>query len=125
MNRYTRIQYSGTVALWTVAVLASACWSGSAVGAEAEFVGVLALAIEESVAKELELSGKLLVEAIHLARQNKLKPIAQSEPLGKYEPVLTKAERILILEKVRKGIGGRPKTGSMRQETKTSNTKQL
>jgi type II secretory pathway component GspD/PulD (secretin) len=42
--------------LWTVAVLASACWSVPAVGAEAEFVGVLALTIEEAVAEELELT---------------------------------------------------------------------
>ena len=40
--------------------------------------------------KELQLSGKLLVEAVHLFSHNKLRPIAQDEPLGKYEPPLAK-----------------------------------
>lgn len=52
--------------------------------------------------KELELCGKLLVEAVGLMNQNGLKPIAQSEPLGKYEPRLTKDERNKILRNIKR-----------------------
>jgi len=54
--------------------------------------------LEQMDAKELELSGKLLVDTIHLMQENKLRPIAQSEPLGRYEPVLTKHERKRIVQ---------------------------
>ena len=50
--------------------------------------------------KELQLSGKLLVETVNLKRRNKLQPIAQDEPLGKYEPPLSKNERNRILKEV-------------------------
>jgi len=52
--------------------------------------------------KELLLSGKLLVEVVNLMSRNKLKPIAQSEPLGKYEPVLTKNQRNMIIRNLRR-----------------------
>ena len=52
--------------------------------------------------KELELSGKLLVEAIGLMKADKLTPIAQAEPLGKYEPRLTKEQRKKIIADVKK-----------------------
>lgn len=50
--------------------------------------------------KELQLSGKLFVEAINLMSRNMLKPIAQDEPLGKYEPPLTKQQRKKILRDI-------------------------
>ena len=46
---------------------------------------------------ELQLSGKLFAEAVNLMSRNMLKPIAQDEPLGKYEPRLTKQQRNEIL----------------------------
>lgn len=52
--------------------------------------------------KELELAGKLLVEAVNLYRKNMLKPIALSEELGKYEPPLTKKEKRTIIEALQK-----------------------
>ena len=52
--------------------------------------------------KELQLSGKLFVEAINLMSRNMLKPIAQDEPLGKYEPRLTKEQRNKILQDSRR-----------------------
>ncbi len=52
--------------------------------------------------KELELSGKLLIEAIDLMNENSLKPIALSEPLGKYEPRLTKKEINKVIEDVKR-----------------------
>jgi len=54
--------------------------------------------------KELELCGKLLVEAVRLMNQNKLNPIAQFEPLGKYEPCLTKDERNRIIRNVKRTL---------------------
>jgi len=54
--------------------------------------------------KELELCGKLLVEAVGLLNQNNLNPIAQSEPLGKYEPRLTKDERNRIIRNVKRTL---------------------
>ena len=51
--------------------------------------------------KELHLSGKLFVEAVRLMSRNMLKPIAQDEPLGKYEPRLTKQQRSKILRDFR------------------------
>ena len=48
--------------------------------------------------RELQISGKLLVEAINLKSRNKLKPIAQSEPLGKYEPFISKNKKKIILK---------------------------
>ena len=51
--------------------------------------------------KELQYSGKLLVEAVNLINKGMLKPIAQSEPLGKYEPPLTKKERIRIIRNLK------------------------
>lgn len=50
--------------------------------------------------KELQLSSKLLVETVNLIRRNKLQPIAQDEPIGKYEPPLSKNERKRILKEV-------------------------
>jgi len=50
---------------------------------------------------ELQLSGKLFVEAVNLMSRNMLKPIAQDEPLGKYEPRLTKQQRNEILRDFR------------------------
>jgi len=52
--------------------------------------------------KELQLSGKLLVKAVNLMSRDALKPIAQSEPLGKYEPPLTKKERNKIIQNLRR-----------------------
>ena len=52
--------------------------------------------------KELELSGKLLVEAIELMKKGNLKAIAQSEPLGKYERRLTKKESYEIIRHVKR-----------------------
>ena len=52
--------------------------------------------------KELELSGKLYVEAIRLMNQNKLTALAPSEPLGKYEPRLTKEERDKIIKDMKR-----------------------
>lgn len=51
--------------------------------------------------KELQLSGKLFVEAVNLMSRNMLKPIAQGEPLGKYEPPLTKQQRNEILRDIK------------------------
>jgi methionyl-tRNA formyltransferase len=51
--------------------------------------------------KELQLSGKLFVEAVNLMSRNMLKPIAQDEPLGKYEPPLTKHQRKKILRDIK------------------------
>ena len=58
--------------------------------------------LEQMDEKELELSGKLLVEAIGLMKENKLKPIAQAEPLGKYEPRLTNKQRKKIIADVKR-----------------------
>lgn len=54
--------------------------------------------------KELQLSGKLFVEAINLMSRDMLKPIAQDEPLGKYEPRLTKQERNRIIRDFKNNI---------------------
>ena len=51
--------------------------------------------------KELQLSGKLFAEAADLMSRNMLKPIAQDEPLGKYEPPLTKQQRNEILRDIK------------------------
>jgi methionyl-tRNA formyltransferase len=51
--------------------------------------------------KELQLSGKLFAEAVNLISRNILKPIAQNEPLGKYEPPLTKQQRNEILRNIK------------------------
>ena len=51
--------------------------------------------------KELQLSGKLFAKAVDLMRRNMLKPIAQDEPLGKYEPRLTKQQRNKILQDIK------------------------
>jgi len=61
MSLYARIQRAGTAAGMAVALLMSACNPSAAVGgeakaAEAEFVGVVALAVEDAVAKELGLT---------------------------------------------------------------------
>jgi methionyl-tRNA formyltransferase len=53
--------------------------------------------------KELELSGKLLVEAIELKKKDNLKAIALSEALGKYERRLTKKETDEIIRCVKRG----------------------
>lgn len=52
--------------------------------------------------KELELSAKLFVEAINLMKKGELIPIAQSEPLGRYEPRLSKKEIKRIIRDVKK-----------------------
>ena len=52
--------------------------------------------------KELQLSGKLFAEAVNLMSKNMLKPIAQDEPLGKYEPRLTKQQRNQILRDIKR-----------------------
>lgn len=62
---------------------------------EIDFKGDILRQIDE---KELELGGKLLVEAIGLMNENNLKPIARSEPLGKYEPRLTKEQTKKIVK---------------------------
>ena len=54
--------------------------------------------------KELQLSGKLLVEVVNLMSRNVLKPIAQSEPLGKYEPPLSKNERNKIIQDLKRKL---------------------
>ena len=54
--------------------------------------------------KELQLSGKLLVEFVNLMSRNKLQPIAQDEPLGKYEPPLPKNERNRIIKEVKRKL---------------------
>ncbi len=54
--------------------------------------------------KELQLSGKLLVEVVNLMSRNVLKPIAQSEPRGKYEPPLTKREINKIIQNLKRTI---------------------
>lgn len=54
--------------------------------------------------KELQLSGKLFVEVVNLMSRNVLKPIAQSEPLGKYEPPLTKKERNKIIQDLKRTL---------------------
>ena len=51
--------------------------------------------------KELYLAGKLLLEAVKLISKNMLKPIATNEPLGKYEPLLTKKERNKIINNLK------------------------
>jgi methionyl-tRNA formyltransferase len=51
---------------------------------------------------ELELAGKLFVEAVRLYSQNMLNPIATSEKLGKYEPPLTTNEKKKILRDLQK-----------------------
>jgi len=66
---------------------------------EIDFKGDILRQMDE---KELELSGKLLVEAIGLMNENNLKPIAQSEPLGKYEPRLTREETKKIVADVKR-----------------------
>lgn len=48
--------------------------------------------------QELVLSGKLFVEAINLKSKNGLKPIAVSEPLGKYEPPLAIKEKKRVVQ---------------------------
>ena len=50
---------------------------------------------------ELQLSGKLFVEAVNLMSRNMLKPIARDEPLGKYEPALTRKQRNEILRDIK------------------------
>ena len=50
--------------------------------------------------KELKLAGKLLVRAINLKKENRLKPIAFLEPLGRYEPPLSKREKEVLLRKL-------------------------
>ena len=52
--------------------------------------------------KELQLAGKLLLEAVNLYSKNMLKPIATSEKLGKYEPPLTKKEKKRIIQELQK-----------------------
>jgi len=54
--------------------------------------------LEQLDEKELELAGRLLVEAVELKSKNMLKAIATSEPLGKYEPALTKKEKKRIIQ---------------------------
>lgn len=54
--------------------------------------------------KELQLGGKLLVEAVNLMSKNKLQAIAQDEPLGKYEPPLIKNERDRIIKEVKRTL---------------------
>lgn len=58
--------------------------------------------LKEIDEKELELSGKLLVEAVNLMSRNMLVPIAQNESPGKYEPPLTKNQRNRILRNIKK-----------------------
>ena len=48
--------------------------------------------------KELELAGRLFVQAIDLKSRNALKPITISDPLGKYEPPLSKKEKKRIIQ---------------------------
>jgi methionyl-tRNA formyltransferase len=48
--------------------------------------------------KELELAGKLLVEAVNLYKKNMLKPISISDELGKYEPPISKKEKRKIIQ---------------------------
>lgn len=50
--------------------------------------------------KELELSAKLLRDIITLLKTNKLKPIVNPEPLGKYESSLSKHEIKNILQNI-------------------------
>jgi methionyl-tRNA formyltransferase len=52
--------------------------------------------------KELELAGKLLVEAVNLYGKNMLKPISPSEELGKYEPPISKKEKKRIIQGLQK-----------------------
>lgn len=52
--------------------------------------------------KELELAGKLFVEAIKLYRKNMLRPIVTPKQLSKYEPPLTIKEKKRILKVLRK-----------------------
>jgi methionyl-tRNA formyltransferase len=54
--------------------------------------------IEQIDKKELHLAGKLLVKAVNLISKNKLTPIAQDEPLGKYEPPFNRKERNKIIK---------------------------
>ena len=58
--------------------------------------------IKQMDAKELQLCGKLLVEAVDMMSKDMLLPIAQSEPFGKYESVLTKNERKTIIKDLRR-----------------------
>ena len=53
--------------------------------------------------KELEVAGKLLVEAVNLYSKNILKPISMSEQLGKYEPPLSKKEKKRIIQALQNG----------------------
>ncbi len=57
--------------------------------------------LDELDKKELELMGKLFVEAVDLYSQDLLKPIAMHEKLGKYEPPLTKTEKKRIVREIR------------------------
>ena len=52
--------------------------------------------------KELKLSAELLAKAVELMNKNKLKPITQDEPLGKYEPSIPKNERNRIIKEVKR-----------------------
>lgn len=52
--------------------------------------------------KELEMAGKLLVEAVNLYGKNMLNPIATSEKPGKYEPPLAKKEKRRIMHRLQK-----------------------
>lgn len=52
--------------------------------------------------EELELQGKLLVEAVNLKKKDMLKPIVLSEKLGKYEPPLIKKEKKSIIQQMSK-----------------------
>lgn len=54
--------------------------------------------------KELDLSAELLVNAVELMSKNKLGPIAQNEPLGIYEPPLSKNERNKIIKEVKRKL---------------------
>jgi len=45
-----------------------------------------------------------LVKAVNLMSRDALKPIAQSEPLGKYEPPLTKKERNKIIQELKRKL---------------------
>ena len=57
--------------------------------------------LEQLDQKELELAGKLFLEAVDLKSKQMLWPIATNEELGTYEPPLTKREKKKIIQKIK------------------------
>jgi len=57
--------------------------------------------MEQLDRKEIELAGKLFLKAIDLKSKQTLRPIATNEELGTYESPLTKAEKKMIVQKIR------------------------